>query len=47
MKNSSYIFCQNQLKKNMSKDFFSRNSLINKKTFFYTECNNNDIKKIV
>ncbi|MDB3938913.1 aldehyde dehydrogenase family protein [Candidatus Pelagibacter sp.] len=47
MRNSSYIFYLNQWKKSTSKDVFSRKSLINKKTFFYAESNNSDIKKII
>ena len=47
MKNSSYIFYLNQWKKSTSKNVFSRKSLINKKTFFYAESNNSDIKKTI
>ncbi len=47
MKIINNIFYENQWKKSLSKKFFSRKSLINKKKFFYPEVNRDDIQRVI
>jgi len=47
MKKKGYIFYLNQWRKSTSEDYLVRNSLINKKIFFYAEANKDDIKKTI
>ena len=48
MKKLNSIFYDNKWKKNDSRKFFRRNSLLKKKKFFvYPECNSIDINNII
>ena len=47
MKKKGYIFYLNQWRKSTSEEYFVRNSLINKKKFFYAEANKDDVKKTI